>query len=708
MTKYCPNCKIEVEVGNFCPECGTKLDDIQLELFCPECGKVFDHGKFCSECGVKLEERKKIEKAPKTVTAPSLYQSSLGCPACGYENPAGSKVCVTCGFPLEITVDDNSVSSDISTASEDETILAKYTDEYGEVRDLNDEEISVALDEIKTIARKGNAKAETMLAWLYLDGTYIAQDFQKSYDLLCDAESKGYGFASAYKSLFYCFGYIVEQDLSKAEQLIEKFLDIPDFMYFKGMIYLMQGNQKEAVHWFKKAADLGDQNGLLYLGYAYLNGDGDITQDPVRAFECFMKSASLGNSEAENMLGVSYENGQGTELDEELALYWYQEAAKHNNPSAQNNLANCFKYGWLGLDVDPEKAFELYKKAAEKGIVDAMFEVAEFYNASPLTAHKSVEWYKKAADAGHGDAMFELAQKYESGWNVKQDSAKAQEYYEKAIVAGSERVENHEREQEVLYRSWLDETGQQFREDTPEEVYGSFINSLRDNAQKGDALAQKLLGDCYFFGHGVNENYSEAAEWTRKAAQQGNAYAQFDLAVMLDSGNGVDSDSVEANKWYKKAANQGLADAQFVMGNICLIENDYDGAEKWYRKAAKQGHLSAQSELDNILAEKEDPDTSVLCVINTPGNINYKCWICRCDKWTIRQFKEVVCKLPGFAGCTFYEINFPGIKSIKSEPSTLFGWSGESYADASSKMAAYLRTDASEFDVSRMRLIDSI
>ena len=708
MTKYCPNCMIEVEEGNFCPECGAKLEYIQLELFCPECGKVFDHGKFCSECGVKLEERKKKEEAPKTVTAPSLSQSSHRCPTCAYENPAGSKVCVGCGFPLETTVDDNSVSSDISTSSEDETILAKYTDEYGEVRDLNDEEISVALDEIKTIAQKGNAKAETMLAWLYLDGSYIEQDFQKSYDLLCDAESKGYGFASAYKGLFYYFGYIVEQDLSKAEQLIEKFLDIPDIMYIKGMINLMQGKQIEAVHWFKKAADLGDQNGLLYLGYAYLNGDGDITQDPVLAFDCFMKSASQGNAAAENMLGVSYENGEGTELDEELALYWYQEAAKHNNPNAQNNLANCYKYGWLGLDVDPEKAFELYKKAAEKGIVDAMFEVAEFYNASHLTSQKSVEWYKKAADAGHGDAMFELARKYENGWNVKQDLAKAQEFYEKAIVAGSERADNHEKEQEVLYQSWLDETGQRFRQDTPEEVYVSFINSLRNNANKGDALAQKLLGDCFFFGYGVNEDYSEAAKWTRKAAQQGNAYAQFDFAQMLDNGNGVDMDSNEANKWYKKAADQGLDEAQFVMGNICLIENDYDGAEKWYRKAANQGHQSAQLELDSIMAEKEDPDTSVLCVINTPGNFNYKCWICRCDKWTIRQFKEVACKLPGFTGCAFYEINFPGIKSIKSDPSTLLGWSGESYADAASKLASHLGTEASEFDVSKMQLIDSI
>ena len=311
MTKYCPNCKIEVEAGKFCPECGTKLEDIQSELFCPECGKIYDHGKFCPDCGVKLEERRKIEEAPKTIVSPSSSQLSIECPACGYENPAGSTVCASCGFPLESTIGDNSVSSDSATVSEDEAILAKYSDEFDDMRELNEEEAPVAVEEIKKIAEKGNPKAETFLAYLYFDGKYIEQDYQKSYDLLCDAESKGYVLAAAYKAMFYVNGIIVNQDLNEAERLIEPALDIPPAMYLKGMICLSRDEEDEAVRWFKKAADNGDDNGLTYLGIALLQGTGGVPLDPVKAFECFNKSAALGNAEAENMLGVCYQNGQG-------------------------------------------------------------------------------------------------------------------------------------------------------------------------------------------------------------------------------------------------------------------------------------------------------------------------------------------------------------------------------------------------------------
>ena len=440
MTKYCPSCKIEVESGKFCPECGSLLEELPVELYCPSCGKVYDHGKFCPECGVKLEERKKIEDAPNIITSPSSSQSSIECPACGYENPAGAKTCVVCGFPLDTEVGDPTVSSESATVSEDEAILGKYSDEFDDIRELNEEEAPVAIEEIMRIAEKGNPKAETFLAYLYFEGKYIGQDCQKSYDLICDAESKGYVLASAYKAMFYVHGIIVNEDLDEAERLIEPVIHIPPAMYIKGMICLSRDDEAEAIKWFKKAADKGDNNGLNYLGLAYLQGTGGVPLDPVRAFECFNKSAALGNPEAENMLGVCYQNGEGTEPDEEQALFWYQEAVKHNDPNAQNNLANCYKYGWLGLEEDPEKAFKLYKKAAEQDNVDAMFEVAEYYNASYLTSKKSVEWYQKAADAGHGDAMFELAQKYENGWDIEKDPSKAEEYYVKAAEAGNERA----------------------------------------------------------------------------------------------------------------------------------------------------------------------------------------------------------------------------------------------------------------------------
>ena len=616
MTKYCPNCKIEVESGKFCPECGSKLEDLPTELYCPSCGKVYDHGKFCSDCGVKLEERSlKKESSSGVVVSPEESSSSIECPACGFQNAAGATVCANCGFPLksEISIDSTPGAS-VDTSSEDDAILAKFSDEYGDMRGLNDEEAPLAIEEIRRLAEKGNPQAECFLGYLYVDGKYIEQDNKKAYDLICDAERKGYGLASAYKGIFYMQGLVVEQDLKEAERLFDTALHIPGVMFLKGMLCTMRDDMTESIKWVKMAAEKGDDAGLCYMGHAYMNGIGDTPQDPVKAFEYYNESAALGNPEAENMLGVCYQNGQGTEPNDEQALYWYQEAVKHNDSDAQNNLANCYKYGWLGLEEDPEKAFELYKKAAEQDNVDAMFEVAKYYDASYLTSKKSVEWYQKAADAGHGDAMFELAQKYENGWDVEKDPSKAKELYAKAIESGSERAKAHSKT-EPVYMEWVDNSTDLFRDDTPDDVFESIIKPLQDDANNGNPIAQSLLSYCYFYGKGVPEDLTAAAEWDKKAALQGSPAAQYYYAIALDMGNGVETNHVEADKWFKKAADQGYANAQYVMGNICLNDNNLDDAENWYKKAAAQGNTDAQRALDELLAEmpsQEDIDGSPL------------------------------------------------------------------------------------------------
>ena len=46
----CPKCG-SIQNGNFCSECGTK---IEKEKFCSNCGSKAT-GKFCSQCGTKIE-----------------------------------------------------------------------------------------------------------------------------------------------------------------------------------------------------------------------------------------------------------------------------------------------------------------------------------------------------------------------------------------------------------------------------------------------------------------------------------------------------------------------------------------------------------------------------------------------------------------------------------------------------------------------------
>ena len=118
-------------------------------------------------------------------------------------------------------------------------------------------------------------------------------------------------------------------------------------------------------------------------------------------------------------------------------------------------------------------------------------------------------------------------------------------------------------------------------------------------AEAGDAVAQSILGDCYYFGEGVREDEAEAAKWYRKAADQGDVRAQFSLGVMYAKGRGVPKDEAEAMKWYRQAADQGYAQAQVNLGQMYAngegVPKDEGEALKWNRKAADQGGSSLLS-----------------------------------------------------------------------------------------------------------------
>lgn len=104
------------------------------------------------------------------------------------------------------------------------------------------------------------------------------------------------------------------------------------------------------------------------------------------------------------------------------------------------------------------------------------------------------------------------------------------------------------------------------------------MQRVQQDAEKGDALAQQVLGGCYYFGDMVKKNFAEAAKWYRKSAEQGQADAQCNLGVCYENGTGVTKDHAEALKWFRKAADQGNANAQRIMQGFASPTNSNAGA----------------------------------------------------------------------------------------------------------------------------------
>ena len=67
---------------------------------------------------------------------------------------------------------------------------------------------------------------------------------------------------------------------------------------------------------------------------------------------------------------------------------------------------------------------------------------------------------------------------------------------------------------------------------TPQNKHAEQSQEADNTANQEAGKAAYNLGEKYYFGQGVPQDYTKAAEWYRKAAEQGNAEAQAKLGYM--------------------------------------------------------------------------------------------------------------------------------------------------------------------------------
>lgn len=101
------------------------------------------------------------------------------------------------------------------------------------------------------------------------------------------------------------------------------------------------------------------------------------------------------------------------------------------------------------------------------------------------------------------------------------------------------------------------------------------IEELRQKAEKGDSVAQTMLGVEYMKGDQVEKDLDKAIEWWKKAAEKGYAEAEYKLGVCYHFGFGIKKSHKLARYWYEKAAYQQHKSAKVALKNL----NEEDGNE---------------------------------------------------------------------------------------------------------------------------------
>ena len=146
----------------------------------------------------------------------------------------------------------------VSSTPFDTKSIASYTNKFGYLRNLNDTEIP-ELKSILAAAPKTNYEAQFCLGQLYLQENETAVNQKLAYDAIKSASEHGVYEAGAYMAYFYLYGKVVAQDFDEAERRIkidDDYKKNPVFVQMMIDLYTQKGNTMLADVWKSKLSKL--------------------------------------------------------------------------------------------------------------------------------------------------------------------------------------------------------------------------------------------------------------------------------------------------------------------------------------------------------------------------------------------------------------------------------------------------------------------
>ena len=105
-------------------------------------------------------------------------------------------------------------------------------------------------------------------------------------------------------------------------------------------------------------------------------------------------------------------------------------------------------------------------------------------------------------------------------------------------------------------------------------VMEKHVQEALEKAELGDREAAFELGERYYEGRGVPQDYSMATAWFRQAAELKHLKAQTNLALMLWIGRGCEKDQKLALEWIRKAAKNGYEPAMGLLETMRKKKGD--------------------------------------------------------------------------------------------------------------------------------------
>lgn len=211
-------------------------------------------------------------------------------------------------------------------------------------------------------------------------------------------------------------------------------------------------------------------------------------------------------------------------------------------------------------------------------------------SAIAVFGQKDINELKQKAENGDSSSQYTLATYYRFGaFGVPKNYELATFWYQKA----SNR-ENGSRDNNA-YRLYKYMLGLCYYEGT-DKVQQDYSKAVSLFKQSTDQAAYAKLGDCYYYGRGVDKDFKQAVSYYQLGAEGtfGDSDAMRGLARCYYNGNGVEQNYMAAIHLWERCND---AESDYNLGKCYElglgVAKDQSAATTWYAKSAARGNVIA-------------------------------------------------------------------------------------------------------------------
>ena len=232
------------------------------------------------------------------------------------------------------------------------------------------------------------------------------------------------------------------------------------------------------------------------------------------------------------------------------------------------------------MDKDNLQAYEYLYKSYENGNLDSIYSLAELLfdeNFNLYNVNEAINLCEKGISSGQYDCAYLLGYAYDYGKGIEVNKDLAEKNYQICI--------NNSENKELISNSKLELAGILWKKASDQCDMNNIIKLYEDAINNNNYKAMYLLGDKYYSGYKIEQDYDLAMFYFKMAARFNYGRAEFNIGKMYEEGLGIIKSSEKAIEWYKLASTHGEVQALVSMADIYSDKKEFNTAFKLYNMA---------------------------------------------------------------------------------------------------------------------------